>query len=56
MNDITTILDLEDSSITNFFQLPQETLKFQPSIFWHCENAGKKASRSRMDIIAIFSW
>ena len=25
-------------AITNFFQPPQKTLKFQPSIFLHCEN------------------
>lgn len=25
-------------AITNFFQLSLETLKFQPSIFGHCEN------------------
>ena len=29
------------AAITNFFQSPRETLKFQPSIFWHCENLPK---------------
>ena len=27
------------AAITNFFQLPRKTLKFQPSIFLHCENS-----------------
>ena len=27
--------------ITNFFQLPLKTLKFQPSIFSHCENMAR---------------
>ena len=28
-------------AITNFFQPPQKTLKFQPSIFLHCENMAR---------------
>ena len=33
---------LRAPAITNFFQLSRETLIFQHSIFWHCENACKK--------------
>ena len=31
-------------AITNFFQPPQKTLKFQPSIFLHCENQPVRSS------------